>query len=405
MSKDYQKFIAEHGNSFCALPFTEICNTAQGHGQLCCFSDTIDQDMYNKDIMNTWKENKVLKNVRHKMLNNEPIKECRRCYQYEKDGAYSLSKRLNQSIEIENKFPGTIQKIKEQGKLTLRTLDLKFGNKCNLACIMCDGHSSSLHTKEKQKYPVPNELKELIVSTGEDNDFDRNNLQELLEQAPNLLRLKFTGGEPTLLDGFKEFIQKLSETPYAKNIEVIIVTNGTTDVTKWIPTFSKFKLVEINWSTDGIGSTFEYIRYPGKWEKTKQIQQNFNETIKQYSNIKSTLTSAIQLLNIDQLPELLQYGKEYNFTKFSPVLVMWPEALNIGIVPNDIKEQVIKECEQYIELYPQVKSFINIIEKSSSKLTWNDTKRFLTYYDHVRNYSAKEMCPIYDKIDSTLQGA
>ena len=84
---------------------------------------------------------------------------------------------------------------------------------------------------------------------------------------------------------------------------------------------------------------------------------------------------------------------------------MWPEALNIGIVPNDIKEQVIKECEQYIELYPQVKSFINIIEKSSSKLTWNDTKRFLTYYDHVRNYSAKEMCPIYDKIDSTLQGA
>ena len=83
MSKDYQKFIAEHGNSFCALPFTEICNTAQGHGQLCCFSDTIDQDMYNKDIMNTWKENKVLKNIRHKMLNNEPIKECRRCYQYE----------------------------------------------------------------------------------------------------------------------------------------------------------------------------------------------------------------------------------------------------------------------------------------------------------------------------------
>ena len=84
---------------------------------------------------------------------------------------------------------------------------------------------------------------------------------------------------------------------------------------------------------------------------------------------------------------------------------MWPEALNIGIVPNDIKEQVIKECEQYIEVYPQVKSFINLIKKSSSTLTWNDTKKFLTYYDHVRNYSAKDMCAIYDKIDNTLQGA
>ena len=126
---------------------------------------------------------------------------------------------------------------------------------------------------------------------------------------------------------------------------------------------------------------------------------------KQHDNIKSTLTSAIQILNIDQLPDLLKYGKEYNFTKFAPVLVMWPEALNIGIAPKEIKQKVIKKCEPYIEIYPQIKSFINIIKKSSSTLTWEDTKKFLTYYDHVRNYSAKDMCPIYDKIEHTLQGA
>jgi len=38
MSKEYEKFLKEHGNYFCALPFTEIANSAQGHAMLCCYS-------------------------------------------------------------------------------------------------------------------------------------------------------------------------------------------------------------------------------------------------------------------------------------------------------------------------------------------------------------------------------
>jgi len=408
--RDYNQFIKDHGDYFCALPFTEICNSAQGNVQLCCFSKTVDNIDYENNLIDTWKNHKELNNIRKRLLNNQPVKECTRCYQYEKSGAYSMSKRINGTLKVEENFPGSIEEMKQHGKLKLRTLDIKFGNKCNLACIMCDPGSSSLHVKEKENNPPTEEHQKLgIRSSGDDKSFDKNNLDELLAQAPNLMRLKFTGGEPTLLDGFKQFIEKLSITPYAKNIEVMIVTNGTTDVTKWIETFSKFKLVEVNWSTDGIGDTFEYIRWPGKWNKTTNIQRKFNQTIKEkgYTNIVSILTSAIQLLNLDQLPQLLHYCEDAKFDWFSPVLVMWPEPLQLGIAPEHIKQQVIKECLPYTQkdkTFSEVESFIKIIESSKSHLTWQDTKNFLTYYDDVRNMSAKNMCPIYGEIENTIQG-
>lgn len=406
MSKDYKKFIDEHGDYFCVLPFTEICNTAQGQGKLCCYSDNVDDSDYTGDLIDTWQNNVELNRIRQDMLDGKPIKECRRCYQYEKAGAHSMSKRINHSLNLEERFPGSIQQIKENKTLTLRSLDIKFGNKCNLACIMCDGGSSSLHVKEKQNNPVPQELQQWIPAEGSDRSFDKENLEQLLAQAPSLMRLKFTGGEPTLLEGFKEFIERLSVTPYAKNITVLIVTNGTTDVTKWIDTFSKFKHFEVNWSTDGIGDTFEYIRWPGKWEKTRKIQTKFNQTIKEkgYTNIESTLTSAIQLLNLDQLPNLLQYCKDAKFDSFSPVLVMWPEPLHLGIAPTHIKQDVIDKCKPYNDerMFAEVKSFIKLIETSKSHLTWDDTKKFLTYYDDVRKMSAKDMCPIYNTIENEL---
>ena len=413
MARDYKKFINEHGKYFCVLPFTEICNTAQGHAKLCCYSDNVNDKSlnYTENLVQTWKTHKQLDEIRQRIAENKPVKECRRCYQYESAGAYSMSKRINNSIALENRFPGTIKQMKQDKKLTLRSLDIKFGNKCNLACIMCDGGSSSLHVKEKKNNPVPHELHKWIPPSGNDSTFDRDNLKELLDQAPNLIKLKFTGGEPTLLEGFREFIEKLSETPYAKNIEVMIVTNGTTDVTKWIDTFSKFRLFEVNWSTDGLGSTFEYIRWPGKWNKTMNIHKKFNETIKRkgYSNIVSILTSAIQLLNLNQLPQLLKYCEDLKFDWFATVLVMWPEPLQLGIIPDDIKQRVIKECLPYTKkgkVFSEVESFIKIIKNSAkTRLTWQDTKEFLTYYDSVRNLSAKEMCPMYKQIESNLQGA
>ena len=123
----------------------------------------------------------------------------------------------------------------------------------------------------------------------------------------------------------------------------MMVTNGTTDLIKMIPIMSKFNNFEVHWSTDGIGSTFEYIRWPAKWDKVKGNQIKFNASIKQHKSIKSILTSAIQLLNIDQLPALIKYTNDNNFDEFIPVLVMWPTPLDLSIVPTSIKQNIINK--------------------------------------------------------------
>ena len=83
---------------------------------------------------------------------------------------------------------------------------------------------------------------------------------------------------------------------------------------------------------------------------------------------------------------------------------MWPEPLHLGIAPTHIKQDVINKCKPYNDkkMFSEVKSFIKLIETSKSHMTWDDTKKFLTYYDSVRKMSAKDMCPIYNIIESEL---
>ena len=389
----------------CLWPFRHVSIDQRGRMRPCCswrfeeYEEHYDDSTivnFNHSTIQDYIDSQFLNTLQTDMANDQfPKGGCSDCINEMKSGRDTLFEAGNRKYAMSQNF-------------RIHDMEIKFGNKCNLACIMCDVGSSSLHVKEKQNNPVPQELQQWIPAQGKDNTFDKQNLEELLAQAPNLMRLKFTGGEPTLLDGFKEFIERLSQTEHAKHIDVMIVTNGTTDVTKWIDTFSKFRLFEINWSTDGVGSAFEYIRWPGKWEKTREIQTKFNRIVKEkgYTNIVSILTSAIQLLNLDQLPSLLDYCKDAKFDWFSPVLVMWPEPLQLGIAPKHIKQNVIDKCKPYIDnkMFSEVNSFIKLIETSESHLTWNDTKKFLTYYDGVRNMSAKDMCPIYNEIENTLQG-
>ena len=404
MSKEYETFVKEHGKYFCALPFTEIANSAQGHSMLCCYSETVEANLYKEEFISSWKSSDVLNDIRQKMLNNEPVKSCTRCYQYEESGAYNMSKRYTITKQIEEENPDLLSKIKEDNHLELRTIDIKFGNKCNLACVMCDGHSSSLHVKEKQKNKVPVHLKKHIPDDAVDNGFHKSQLDELISTAHTLHKVKFTGGEPTLLEGFREFIEMLSRTPYAKNISVMMVTNGTTDITKMIDTMSRFKNYEVHWSTDGLGTTFEYIRWPAKWNKVYNNQSKFNKTIKEnnHDNINSVLTSAIQLLNFDQLPNLVRYTEENNFNEFIPVLVMWPKPLDLAIIPEDIKQKVINETIPLIKeskKFGFVSDFIEIIRKRTSVQTYDKTQEFLAYYDKARGYSAEKMCSIIPLIN------
>jgi len=74
------------------------------------------------------------------------------------------------------------------------------------------------------------------------------------------------GGEPTLHNkSLTAMLNALVESGQASNIELWLNTNTTIFDSNFYELLDKFKQIRLMLSIDGIEESFEYIRYPAKW--------------------------------------------------------------------------------------------------------------------------------------------
>ena len=169
----------KQNKSYCRYAFDSVTVTNTGHMQLCCYAEWtghLEKEKAKlKDInsIDDWFDGKYLTNTRKSMLENKKLPECAGCYRREKQFGQSPRTWANDKYFKDN-LSFTESSIKR--------VDLKFGNKCNLACIMCDGYSSSLHIKEKEQHTVPKHLKQFIPTKAYYQDFTKDQLEELLQK-------------------------------------------------------------------------------------------------------------------------------------------------------------------------------------------------------------------------------
>ena len=118
-------------NYFCMAPFVHIQRNSYGEFNPCCmFSDRIYSEYDSIHDAFNGKENNIL---RQRMLKDEKIPGCDKCYRDESLGKSSYRQRFNNRYDkkyIEN------PKIKE--------LELALGNKCNYKCVDCNTKYLSL---------------------------------------------------------------------------------------------------------------------------------------------------------------------------------------------------------------------------------------------------------------------
>lgn len=94
-----------------------------------------------------------------------------------------------------------------------KLLDLALSNRCNLACVMCNGDlSSTIRVKREGRAPLP--------AAYDDRFFD-----ELAELLPHADRVQFKGGEPFLAPENWRVWELMADLGVA--CETYIVTNGT----------------------------------------------------------------------------------------------------------------------------------------------------------------------------------
>ena len=264
--------MSTHPKYFCPAPFNQVTVRATGRWSLCCGSVPVhsfpggDKNIKDSGNVDEWFHSDYMRSVREAVVNNQPLKECTRCYNDEAQGIVSLRQRLLEE------FPNP-----DTEKLTVEYADIKFGNKCNLRCKMCYPESSSELMKEWQTLgwtvddPIEGTRTDYYkgyISENYNWPSDQKNIDNLFEMVKTVRVLKFTGGEPMINPAMFNFLDRCIQSGHAKDIVLFVTTNCTQIHPRFLEIAQQFKQLNLRLSVDGVGSTYNYVRYPGNWNQT-----------------------------------------------------------------------------------------------------------------------------------------
>jgi len=336
--------------TFCVVPWMNRLVSERGRIFPCAFSMESGEALRDEtgrfysaamdgELDAAW-NSEALRSLRKKFLRGEKPQSCSRCFRLEQFQLQSLR-------EVSNRHwghltSGLLAATAPDGSVALRpsSLDLRFGNFCNLRCRMCSPESS-VKIMEEFKVLHPN-LPESYFKDLQNLDWFRSETVQrlLLEYAPDLTELHFAGGEPFLIPEVADFLEKLINTGEARHITVTFNTNLTLLPEKIYRLWRSFKKVKVFVSLDGLGAVNNYIRFPSDFTQIQKNLSFLDEHMKELSCSLVCVNTTVQMYNILSLDKLIEhmttaYNNIFPFPILSPL--HWPEYFCITVLPQNLK--------------------------------------------------------------------
>ena len=339
-------------DTYCTLPFIHSHASVNGTFKPCCNAEGRDQpSTTNKYTLASWFEGTEMQQLRQALLDGVRNPMCGRCWRDEARAGSSIRFRMNEKYAH----------LADTNKPAIKYLDLKLSNECNLQCRMCDQTQSHLINKDIELIKaggdtIPTNWQGSTIP-GYMNKIKPEQYSALLKLIPHIKVLKVTGGEPTIQPEVLELFDECIKQGVAKDIKLNITTNGTKFTKRFLDKISVFQEVRFNISVDGYGPTYEYIRYPFKWDKFTQRQNELNG----YKDVfKWSYTCVPQMYNIENLHKLQQYCESMNSTLYLNN-ILHPDGIfnSLDIVPNHILQYAIDN----IKLNDDSKILINYLNQ------------------------------------------
>ncbi len=339
-----------------------------------------------------------MEQLRNNLANGIRDKACTVCWEMEDRDIRSFRQLSFQKGE-ENEIPKSIK---------LETIDMSINNKCNLRCRMCAPSASSLLTVDHKYFlenNLMNELKKTAVRWGgaELGAFKlktNKQWQWIINNTDKFSTLRLSGGEPFYNEDVLEFLDKAIASGNAKNITLEFHTNGTLLDDTLIDKLSHFKN-NLNFSIDGTGKVYEFIRYPATWDQLDSCMKNFAVKIPQkFLN----LAFIVMVTNIFNIPDYIKWADSFNDmdrpSADHGVSISYAEVhsqdrgISIKSMPVYLLEQARKEIEQAGAAYPRIdiSNAINIINDAIKNNSENKqkAKRELELFDQARNQNFRD---------------
>jgi MoaA/NifB/PqqE/SkfB family radical SAM enzyme len=354
-------------------PFTGLATRGDGAILACCRSQPVGW-IQNNSLEDIW-NNKTMRSIRQKVLNDERPNECSACFNLEDQGVESLRQRHIKGKIPEsrvNLYPNALSKMNSEYYMPFEipTMEIKLNNLCNLKCKMChpldstswndwDQVESFYKNENNFMVDVINNLnlkKNPYLDNFDDNPNWWNSFEKII---PYFRRAEFAGGEPLMDPQHYRILDMLApygnqiEIKYATNMSVLGIKGGRTIWDYW----PKFKSVAVNVSIDGLEESYENIRGNANWD----IMIDNIKKIKTIPNISRIVGAVcVQAGNIMILDKMIEYFLDDLGIVFYNNHCEYPNLLSAQVIPSDLKLEAISRLEL---IKPKLKNFKLIKEK------------------------------------------
>jgi uncharacterized Fe-S cluster-containing radical SAM superfamily protein len=318
--------------NFCPIPWTGLMYNFDGKVKNCIRSvDSMPIGSIQKDTI----EDIVLGNEntsrQTKIINRAPVPSCHTCKDIEnnKKGFDIISDRVFYIRELKDVAFDTYRK----NNFNLKTVDVRWTNLCNQACVYCNPNFSSKWASE------------LKVQQSTPTDVQRAEFKEyVFKHAKQLKHVYLAGGEPLLMKENLELLELLDP-----DVNLRVNTNLSKIDTKIFDLVCKFKNVHWTVSVESIEKEYEYIRYGGSWEDFLT-----NLSTIQKLNHKISFNMLYFLLNYQSMFDCVEYLQNLGFHNNSFIIgaLLEPDYLNIRHLPRNELQSVKEKLTSLISQRP-----------------------------------------------------
>ncbi|MBP6516986.1 MAG: twitch domain-containing radical SAM protein [Chitinophagales bacterium] len=351
-----RKALLDNSKVFCMAPWIQLHAQTNGKVAPCCMSsikngNEIGDLNINPSLLESW-NSENMKKLRLDMLSGVKNSICDNCYDYEKLGRSTERHYYNR--DFQNYF-SRVKDTNSDGAVnnnTVPIIDIRFSNKCNYKCRICNSDYSTLWYDEEIKLgkSVNPLSKEIKVAANEIKFWE--SFKALL---PTVKRLHFAGGEPLFMD---EHYATLEHLIAIGNRDVNLTYNTNFSTLRYkrnnvADLWKNFGQVDIWASLDGMGPQGDYQRKGQKWET---IEENIRTIQQECENVVFGVNVTVSIFNIMHIPDFFKYLVEQKLVKPERVNLyplMYPQHFCVDNLLPELKVQATELHRNFEKNYLQ----------------------------------------------------
>jgi Iron-sulfur cluster-binding domain len=413
------KDLVKNSKHFCILPWIHFHSWPDKRVLPCCIADStkpysrIKPKQSILEMMNS----PEYKEMRVKMLNDEPIDTCKRCYDLETLGTWTMRQSNNDRRGME--FAHLVEQTAEDGSIAefkMAYMDIRFSNICNMKCRSCGPACSSQWAIEHKARHGEGSLKQYfdLDDTVANSNKTGSFFKQLEPYLADVQEVYFAGGEILITPEHYSCLDYWIKNGLTEQVELTYTTNFS--VLKYknkdlLGYWKQFPNLKIWASLDAKGGHAEMIRKGTDWEV---IEQNLRDIKTNVPHAQFQITPTISIWNVHAFPRFFDYliDNELISRDTSPRwnLATNPWFANIQILPDRDRKTLEKLYTKYCEKYKDNIDIFNGFKMIAFALASGSENKggileFIKYNDELDDWRKEKLTDVVPELKKVFQWA